>query len=154
MIAPCGGRAFGLLGPVLVAPLWFAVVPWGSPLACSPQPWAETRWRRVRLSWLVAAMGAPPGPRGGRSPTNRRLFRQPVQYMKNDRRTNRQQKLRSSYPAAPISQGAVCCFSVFPYQIIYLYRAVQGTSFADGCIRVQRSNLQVPVEAKYLTVKK
>ena len=77
------GLVFGLLGPVLVAPLWFAVVPWGSPLACSPQPWAETRWRRVRLPWLVAAMGAPPGPRGGRSPTNRRLFRQLVQYIKN-----------------------------------------------------------------------
>ena len=24
-----GGLVFGLLGPVLVAPLWFAVVPWG-----------------------------------------------------------------------------------------------------------------------------
>jgi hypothetical protein len=33
-------------------------------------------------------------------------------------------------------------------------RVVYGTSFADGCIRVQRSNLQVTVEPKYLTVKK
>ena len=40
-------------------------------------------------------MGAPPGPRRGRSPTNRRLFRQLVQYIKNDEQKNRSQKLRS-----------------------------------------------------------
>ena len=72
--------------------LW---LPWGSPLACSPQPWAETRWRRVRLPWLFAAVGAPPGPRGGRCPSNLRFFRQPVQYIKNTRQVNRLQKLRS-----------------------------------------------------------
>ena len=81
--APCGWSglvAWALFWWPRFGVLW---LPWGSPLACSPQPWAETRWRRVRLSWLVAAMGAPPGPRGGRSPTNRRLFRQLVQYIKN-----------------------------------------------------------------------
>ena len=31
---------------------------------------------------------------------------------------------------------------------------MQGTSFADGCIRVQHRNLQVHVEAKSLAVRK
>jgi hypothetical protein len=57
-------------------------------------------------------------------------------------------------PPFLFSQGAACCFSVSSYVIIYLYRAVQGTSFADGCIRVQHRNLQVHVEAKNLTVRK
>ena len=115
-LAPCGWSglvAWALFWWPRFGVLW---LPWGSPLACSPQPWAETRWRRVRLSWLVATMEAPLGPRRGRSPTNRRLFRQPVQYIYRilDKQTDNK-NCALVIPPRPFSQGATCCFSFFSY---------------------------------------
>ena len=139
-LAPCGWSGVWHPGPFFGGPaLWCAVVPWGSPLACSPQPWAETRWRRVRLSRLLAVMGVPLGPGGCRYPANRRLFRRRCKiYITEALGNSLAQHVLIVIPPRPTHAiNVVQSSSLYVMIFFFYYKPLHGRGFGRRTYRLQ-----------------